>query len=354
MDPSSLHVLGCGSIGLLFASYIRRQSPKTKITLLLRPHHRAKLFAPHYNQFECHLQLPQKNNPVQRVLLPVEILSDKDTNQSKIETLLLCTKAPDASLALSSISHRLQAEKSNVVLLSNGALALKKELHARFPDVSFVLASTTHGAHRPSYSNIIHAGVGTTYVQDKRLAQLFDTCGLNAKYVTSNDIQILLWHKLAANCVINPLTALYKVTNGALSQKYLPGDDSKKKENLQHRIEQILKEVSAVALAEYSQQELDNIASDDSDNNRITQELSFERLFTFVNQVIQQTSSNQSSMLQDILSKRPKTEIHYLNGYICDLGKIHGIPTPENQRLYDDITSLVENYHYSNEQSSCS
>lgn len=45
-------------------------------------------------------------------------------------------------------------------------------------------------------------------------------------------------------------------------------------------------------------------------------------------------------MLQDVRNGR-RTEIDYMNGYICRYAEAHGIPTPINKRLTDDVRQLV-------------
>ena len=38
-------------------------------------------------------------------------------------------------------------------------------------------------------------------------------------------------------------------------------------------------------------------------------------------------------MHQDIRTRRGKTEIKYINGYLAELGRAYGIPTPANDML---------------------
>ena len=56
-----------------------------------------------------------------------------------------------------------------------------------------------------------------------------------------------------------------------------------------------------------------------------------------VEAVCEATSSNISSMLQDVLRKK-RTEIDYINGAVTRQGKALGIPTPVN----DVLTNLVK------------
>ncbi|KAL1737677.1 ketopantoate reductase, partial [Schizophyllum fasciatum] len=46
------------------------------------------------------------------------------------------------------------------------------------------------------------------------------------------------------------------------------------------------------------------------------------------------TSQNTSSMLFDVLHGR-NTEVEYINGHLCRLGKQHGVSTPTTKMLWD-------------------
>ncbi|KOO09902.1 2-dehydropantoate 2-reductase, partial [Vibrio xuii] len=90
------------------------------------------------------------------------------------------------------------------------------------PHNPLVLATTTHGAYRPAPSHVQHTGKGITQLggynakglQCQFLEQVFHHALPNSRW--HPNIQEALWHKLAINCAINPLTALHQITNGEL------------------------------------------------------------------------------------------------------------------------------------------
>eukprot|EP00594_Rhizosolenia_setigera_P009666 CAMPEP_0178973658 /NCGR_PEP_ID=MMETSP0789-20121207/21877_1 /TAXON_ID=3005 /ORGANISM="Rhizosolenia setigera, Strain CCMP 1694" /LENGTH=308 /DNA_ID=CAMNT_0020661613 /DNA_START=152 /DNA_END=1078 /DNA_ORIENTATION=- len=269
------------------------------------------------------------------VQIPAEFISHKNNEEEqKIKTLLLATKAPDAVNAVNSIRHRLYSD-SKIVILSNGALAIKDHLQEVLSsEADFILASTTHGAYRGNditlsdyksnkqstpqiIHNVVHAGKGKTFIEDKNLAHLFHSSKLNCYYSDHDEINTILWKKLAANCVINPLTALHNIRNGEIRALSLEGYDN----NI--IIDGIIQEVSAVASAH-------------SHNKKNFMGLDYANLSLFVNEVIHDTCDNKSSMLQDVLACR-ETEIDYLNGYIHSLGKIYNIETPFNYKMIQAI-----------------
>jgi 2-dehydropantoate 2-reductase len=128
---------------------------------------------------------------------------------------------------------------------------------------------------------------------------VLNAVGLEAQ--SSRDIQGRLWGKAIANAAINPLTALWRVTNGEL----LIGEDRRRV------LASVAREAAAVARGSGV-------------------ELPFDDAVMQVESVCRSTAGNHSSMLQDIERGRP-TEIDSINGVIVGLGSRLGIPTPFNE-----------------------
>lgn len=311
-----LHVLGSGSIGLLFASSIRIAFPSYPLTMLLRPHHNDRLQRCSANSKPYIQVCIQRSGRPSMVQLPAEIIASSNS-KPPIRNLLLATKAPDATNAVASIVERLDAN-ARIIILCNGALAVQEELSKLpFSDgVHIHLASTTHGAYREEHYedelyHVVHAGVGKTYIENHpSLARLWDQSGLVAESMNSEKMSRLQWHKLAANCVINPLTAMLHCENGQLLQETMYQTMSKP----------ILQELLKVA-----QHSVDTIT--------------LEELQSFVLNVIRDTAHNKSSMLQDV-SRRKPTEIHYLNGFIVRKGIEFGLDVSANQEICRRVEEL--------------
>ena len=329
MEP--LHILGSGSIGLLFASNMRMAFPSFPLTVLLRPHHESKLQSleersKHRRYMEVCIQ--RSGRPCM-VHLPAEIIG---TSESSIRNVLLTTKAPDAAAAIKSIAHRLETN-ARIIILCNGALSVKEEVNEVLTSVSLpggghaiYLASTTHGAFRhdddSELYHVVHAGLGKTYVENfDSLARLWDQSGLVAKSISKKEMNTLLFHKLAANCVINPLTALLQCENGQLLQEPL----------YQKMVDPLLEEVACVAKA--TNKDAQQHTGDDK-------QLSFQELKSFVLDVIADTAQNKSSMLQDVMRNRP-TEIEYLNGYVVRKGIEFVLDTPANHEMCNRVKNLT-------------
>ena len=367
----SIHILGAGSIGCLFASSIRSKFPNYPVTLLFREERRGRLgnsksidiqWKPH----SSHAALGDT-----RIQVPVEFIQKDDESQQlpRIQNLVVTTKSYQALSAIQSVLSRLNSSASpasnhkiqdthtipRIILLCNGALAVKEEVqtyfdkqseggdsstsHANMPQL--VLATTTHGAYKQDASetnqqyvsspslSFVHAGYGQTFIEDSAsdVGNLWDDAGLNCSMLASEAMNALLWKKLAVNCVINPLTAIYRCTNGELLLE----------PSFPELQQDILQEVAQVAAAATdSACKLDSTAS-----TMTTPSPSVDELRAFVAQVIRDTHANKSSMCQDIANNQ-RTEIDHLNGYIVRKGRELKLECPTNEDICQRIQELQQ------------
>jgi 2-dehydropantoate 2-reductase len=260
------------------------------------------------------------SNQATTVVVPVQGVSDL---QGPIDTLLVTTKSYQAKDAVQSVLNHSNIVPSRVILLCNGALSVRDELLAILKeDIPLILATTTHGAYHETGEDatvpgfLVHAGMGQTFLQEEAtdLMNSWNKAGLKCSTLSLSEMEHLLWKKLAANCVINPLTALFRCKNGELLME--PA--------FYELQQQLLREVSLVAKASIE------LGSD---------ALNEEILRQFVQDVIHDTGENRSSMLQDVMLGK-KTEIDHLNNYIVRKGRALGIECPTNEDLVSRILEL--------------
>ncbi len=307
----SIHILGAGSIGQLWALSIRSKLPCYPVTLLLRGNE---------NDIPKNQSLLWKNTGSEmpkEISVPVEYVGSRHCGP--IDTLVVTTKSYQAKDAIESVLSNLKP--SRVVLLCNGALAVRDEVKPMLSDdIPLILATTTHGAYRYRYeesetSCLVHAGIGKTFIQDQAndLALVWDRAGLNCSTLSSTAMDHLLWKKLAANCVINPLTALFRCNNGELWM-----------------------EPSFFELQQEILQEVAQVAESYAGSKNGLDEVSLRQ---FVGQVILDTKDNKSSMLQDVLQEK-RTEIDHLNNYIVQKGRSLGLECPANEDVVSRILEL--------------
>lgn len=222
---------------------------------------------------------------------------------------------------LRGISHA-AAREAAVVSFQNG-IGHAERLQAALPGRTLLAAVTTEGALRTGPASVRHTGVGETWIGsetgnpdgDERLAtalrsvkRMMEKAGFTA--FLSNEIRQRIWRKLLINAVINPLSAIWRVTNGQL-----PGSPDRLA-----AMQALFRETVSILRRHGGLQ-------DQSD----------EALWETVLGVCSATSANRSSMLQDVLAGR-QTEIEALNGQICRMAAEIGEPSPWN----DIVTTLVK------------
>lgn len=294
------HILGAGSIGSLFAAALSDSGCTT--TLLLRNNDKETSDTGRLRTFYL-----RQNGQKRQFVLPASPASESNY----ISHLLLTTKAYDACAALGGIAHRLD-EHSSILLLVNG-MGVLQELEAEYPNLHYYCGTTTEGAYRQSPENFIHAGTGITKFGGGNVAppQWFNQWQkLALACIWETDIEQTLWHKLAVNCAINPLTALHQCKNGELLESTA----------LSKKLGLLCDEIAAISKsAGYTK--------------------TAERLHLDVAEVITNTAKNRSSMLQDIMAKKP-TEISYISGYMVKTAERLGIPAPINADLLNRVREL--------------
>lgn len=139
-----------------------------------------------------------------------------------------------------------------------------------------------------------------------RLADLLRTGGFIVNCV--EDVNSLVWTKLAVNVGINAIGALARLKNGETHSIEPAGE-----------IQRLaVEEFSAVARAEGI-------------------DIDYDGIYRHVVDVTVSAAVTKCSMLQDI-ERRGRTEVKAINGAIVEGGKRHGIPTPVNLVL----TRLVQ------------
>lgn len=244
---------------------------------------------------------------------------------SSADIILLCVKSYQVANAYQQYQlHGLP--NAHIVLCHNGLGTLEDINELQLTNSAAkvhlpILAMTlTHGAKLTMHDNgrpqVEHTGKGFVDIggmqgelsnqQQHQLSTIFSQ-GLATKW--RNDLTKRLWLKLAINAVINPLTAINNIDNGAINN-----------EEFAVISEQVLQELILIA----------------GKNN-----LSFElaELKSLVKEVAEKTAKNCSSMRADILANKP-TEIDYINGFIVRSAQLHNIECPANQRLTEQVKSF--------------
>ncbi|AQM69120.1 2-dehydropantoate 2-reductase [Vibrio campbellii] len=210
------------------------------------------------------------------------------------------------------------SEDTIVMLLHNG-MGTAPLFEAKLPDNPLIVATTTHGAYKPSKEQVLHTGQGNTQLGgfNAKGAQcdfLADVMNHALPEVNWNpNINAALWTKLAINCAINPLTAIHQCKNGELAAP----EFATKLANITYELVEVM--------------------------NKEEIEVDFDSLHATIMQVVNATAANYSSMRQDVFHQR-RTEIDFITGYLLQAAEKHHISTPENAKLYQRIKQIEQSW----------
>ncbi len=298
-------VIGPGAMGLFFTACLQQAGHPVHL-LDHRPERAA-----HLNREGLLLETLQG----ERRHFPLQVSLDP-ASLGPCDLVLMMVKAHQTRAASQLLPHLLQ-DRSVALTLQNGIGNVEAMAQAVGPQ-RLLAGVTMLGVTRLADGHIRHAGQGPvvigippqSQVTDQELAAvvcLFGQAGLDCR--AEADIVSVLWQKLLINVGINPVTALTRLPNGRLPE--IPA--------AWEVVTAVVAEAREVGLAAGVALPPDPVAR--------------------VRQVCQATAANRSSMLQDILHRRP-TEIDALNGQIVALGHRLGLPTPCNRLLTRLIKTL--------------
>lgn len=292
------HVVGAGSLGILWA--VRLAQAGQSVRLILRTPQRLSAY-----QQVGGLTLHQgKTSYCSNI--PAEL----PDHPQPIRRLLLACKAYDALAAVHSLKPRLM--QADVVLLQNG-LGSQQAIVQALPHARCLFLSSTEGAYQPQPFQARHAGLGQNWLGDPRQpSAVFKdlACWQQAAIPCAWHPNIMerLWHKLALNCCINPLTVLQQCPNGALlTQPHLW-------QPLVEEFHLLLKTLGHPITTQSLQEELVH--------------------------VLNATANNYSSMHQDVAHHR-RTEVAYLSGYATNTAQSLGLSLPHLQRLHQNLLQYL-------------
>lgn len=296
MSSHPWFILGAGSIGCLWAARLQ-QSSGISPTLIVRN----QSLQP---EKKVCLTLTQTDQTESTHAVNVATASDINC---PIHQLIVCTKAGDAQNAIESV-RPLLAHNCDVLLLQNG-MGSQQAITDSFPEQNIWTGSTTDGAWMKDSMHVCHAGKGQTIVgslsqrSPELLLEKLENFPL--KIIPNNNIEQVLWQKLAVNCAINGLTALYDCQNGQLL-----GNDKKA------QMDQLIDEFILTS-AEVNQSVSDHL---------------HEQVY----EVCRVTAANHSSTCMDARLQR-KTELAFINGYLLALAENTGVKLPAHQQLMDKL-----------------
>jgi 2-dehydropantoate 2-reductase len=229
--------------------------------------------------------------------------------------VFIWTKSYDTARAVESLPLDV-GDNTLFVTLQNG-VGNAEAIAEKYGAGKVLAGTTSDGATLLGAGQVRHCGRGTTTVgalepaNDDRARSLVQTladAGFNTAF--TDNVQAAIWKKLIVNAAINPLTALLGVRNGRLVE--IPA--------AREMLGKIALEALHVAIA----------------TNALETDFGAVEL---VETVCENTATNISSMLQDILAGR-RTEISAINGAVASVATSVGEAAPLNDTVARLVTAM--------------
>jgi len=293
----NITIVGAGALGNMLAT---KFSKNNKVTLVVKSEH-AKIIK------EKGIMFKEINGNIINPKLKIA------TNIEESDLVILCVKSYD----IPNIIKKLKNMKSPILCCQNGLQTLHlllKEIKTK--RLSYLV--TGHGISkiRPGISE--HKGTGFTYIGEltgtiseriKKISDELEDNGIKCNIV--NNIQEYVWLKTIINSAINPIASLAEVKNGKLRNP-----------ELNEKVREICEESENIAKKKGIKLPLNP--------------------WKEINSIIEKTSENKCSMLQD-LENGQKTEIDSINGELIKIARELSIIPVENQQVFSEIKKISVN-----------
>lgn len=298
-------ILGAGSIGLLYAARLRMSG--ADVCLITRTDEQAKVVA----DKGITLAAGDRETVIPCLAMSVEQAEASLSSAEAPDWLLLTVKQYGLPV-LAGFLRKIGAAwpETKLLAMQNGIGHLEL-LADGYPLQRLFAAVVSEGAGRTGPAGVVHTGTGLTIIGPAAADQyqsedvqadlnLLQKVLQNAGFrtVLSNKLKDEIWRKLILNSVINPITALLEIRNGALFRH----------EALVMVMRQLFDEALAVASIHGVQEDA-------------------AALWDRLREVCDRTAGNESSTLQDMKAGR-QTELPWINGAIVRLGEQAGLDVP--------------------------
>ncbi|KZF21453.1 2-dehydropantoate 2-reductase family protein [Xylona heveae TC161] len=320
-NPSTIYVLGLGSIGSFIAHSLCSLVKPPSVTLLV---HRQDLYQElAAKNWRLGLRVGERGSLEETSGFNAEMPGQQSSPcVDQIRYLVVAVKASATVTALEPFKNRIGRE-TIICLFQNGLGQVEDMNEQLFVDPStrptYMFGIMRHGVYLKSSTEAILSSpngcaevgvVGSSHGSpapspDRFLIDaLLRSPNLRCTELKWADLLRVQLLKLAANCVVNPLTALLDIRNGDLLDN----------PHLQPIQCCLLKEISNVF---ENLPEIQHLPRDCTN-------FSVMSLEAVVQDTVEKTAQNSSSMREDIRKGRP-TEIMFINGWVIRRGKDLGI-----------------------------
>lgn len=314
-----IDIVGGGALGLLHAAMLARAG--IEVTVWTRTESQASLLRTEG------IRLLEYDNEESSIKINSECIAILESmampNKQAAQWIILTVKQSHINDELLRLLGHLGGQATSLLCLQNGIGHLDK-LSLALPKYQLFAGVTTEGAKRVDANTVQHTGKGQLWfgLADENESKKDENAEnpqkllLNALQLAgfsiflSNEMNDRIYQKLLSNAVINPLTALFDVTNGELP-----------KHPMRERLMKALYEETATIL----------VADGMKPNPNSWQ---------IIVDLCQSTAGNVSSMLSDVRAGRP-TEIKWINEGISSIARRRDIPSPLNDAISVMVNQLT-------------
>jgi len=310
MKFNKIYVLGAGAVGCYFGGMLARA--RKDVTLIARPN-RVNAINQHGLEMDC--------KSFQEVV-PIKASSDLKS-LADADLILLSVKSPDTEQIIQEIASTIPSQ-AVVVSLQNGVTNvdiatkhLKNPIYAAVVYVAAGMIGDRTMKHHGRGELYIGSLQGVTSDDQQRLmavCEAFESAGVPCSIAAN--LKKDMWLKFLVNCSFNAISGIGQMAYGEMV-----------------RIPEIVQQIENLT------QEFLTIAT--KEGVSISLEEAKEANALIANTMVTQRSST----AQDLVRGK-KTEIDFLNGYIVDLGKKHGIPVPYSETIVAMVKMLEQEKHH--------
>jgi 2-dehydropantoate 2-reductase len=303
-SDQKIFVLGAGAVGCYFGG------------MLARAHHDVTFIARSERTQALNTSGLEMDCKAFHETIQVKASSDLSTLRDA-DLILLSVKSLDTERTLTDIKSVLPS-KAVVLSLQNGVanidIASNMIANPVYAAVVYVAAGMIGQSTMKHHGRgeLLVGSPGTASPTDDQnlgeICKLFEEAGVPCSIAPQ--IKRDMWLKFLVNCSFNAISSIGQISYGEMV----------KSSGIVKLIEEITKEFLAIAALE---------------NINITPAEALA-----ANESIATTMVTQISSTAQDLSKGKMTEIDFLNGYIVELGKRHGVATPYNESVHALVKML--------------
>ncbi|HZG77733.1 MAG TPA: 2-dehydropantoate 2-reductase [Paenibacillus sp.] len=310
----NIDIAGGGSLGLLLAGKLAHV-PGVRARLIARTREQAELVA------REGIAVLERDGVERRARIACESFDDAVGSAIAADWLWIATKQTHWNDALLSYAARSARAGARLLLFQNGVGHVERLAAAGVPADRLFVAVTTEGAKKTAADAVAHTGSGYTAIGGAAAVapssafparDVLRAAGFAADAV--QDIESYIRRKLLTNSVINPLTAILRVTNGELSAS----------PHYREAMRALFDEAFAALAPGAPGAEPEG------------REAEWSRVLD----VCAATAANFSSMLQDVLAGR-ETEIDAITGAVLRAAKAKGVGAPTHAAVYAMVRGLT-------------